>query len=158
MDYKYIEQLLDRYFAAETTVEEEHILKAFFAQAEDNMPQELSQYRPLFEAMSDKEVLDDQFDEHILALVDEQPVVKARRVKLSERLRPLFSAAAIVAIVLTLSNAINKSFKTEEPAQATSDSYAEYVTPSNEPAMAYEQTAGAVQRTDSLQLDSLGVR
>ena len=158
MDYKYIEQLLDRYFAAETTVEEEHILKAFFAQGEDDMPQELSQYRPLFEAMSDKEVLDDQFDERILALVDEQPVVRARSVKLSERLRPLFSAAAIVAIVLTLSNAINKSFKTEEPAQANGDSYAEYVTPSNEPAMAYEQTAGTVLRSDSLQLDSVGAR
>ena len=29
MDYKYIEQLLDRYFRAETTLQEEQILKAF---------------------------------------------------------------------------------------------------------------------------------
>ena len=34
MDYKYIEQLLERYFAAETSLEEEHILRAFFSQKE----------------------------------------------------------------------------------------------------------------------------
>lgn len=158
MDYKYIEQLLDRYFAAETTTHEEQILKAFFAQGEADMPQELSQYRPLFEAMSAKEELDEQFDKRLLALVDEQPVVKARRVKLTERLRPLFSAAAVVAIVLTLSNALNKSFQTEQSIQPANDSYVEYVTPSSEAAMAYEQTTATMQRTDSLQHDSLSIQ
>jgi hypothetical protein len=35
MDYKYIEQLLDRYFEAETPLKEEEILKAFFEQSEE---------------------------------------------------------------------------------------------------------------------------
>ena len=32
MDYVYIEQLIDRYFEAATTIEEERILRAFFSQ------------------------------------------------------------------------------------------------------------------------------
>ena len=32
MDYKYISQLLERYWNVETTLEEEEILKAFFRQ------------------------------------------------------------------------------------------------------------------------------
>ena len=46
MDYKYIEQLLERYWAAETSLEEEDILRAFFSQKE--IPAELEQYRTLF--------------------------------------------------------------------------------------------------------------
>ena len=32
MDYKYIEQLLERYWEGETTLQEEAILRAFFSQ------------------------------------------------------------------------------------------------------------------------------
>lgn len=34
MDYKYIEQLLERYWNCETSVEEEQILRIFFQQKE----------------------------------------------------------------------------------------------------------------------------
>ena len=34
MDYKYIEQLLERYFNAETSLEEESILRTFFSQTD----------------------------------------------------------------------------------------------------------------------------
>ena len=40
MDYKYISQLLERYWNAETTLQEEEILKAFFQQ--DNVPADFS--------------------------------------------------------------------------------------------------------------------
>ena len=43
MDYKYINQLLERYWTGETSLEEEQILRAFFSQA--NVPDELKQYR-----------------------------------------------------------------------------------------------------------------
>ena len=46
MDYKYIEQLLERYWACETTLEEEQILRAFFLQ--ENLPSHLSAYRDIF--------------------------------------------------------------------------------------------------------------
>ena len=44
MDYVYIEQLIDRYFEAATTIEEERILRAFFSQRE--VPQHLRHYTP----------------------------------------------------------------------------------------------------------------
>ena len=34
MDYKYIEQLLERYWNCDTTLEEEQILRTFFSQKE----------------------------------------------------------------------------------------------------------------------------
>lgn len=46
MDYKYIEQLLERYWQAETTLEEEEILRTFFCQKD--LPAEMQQYAPLF--------------------------------------------------------------------------------------------------------------
>ena len=46
MDYKYIEQLLQRYWEAQTTLEEERILRAFFSQ--DDVPASLMQYKSLF--------------------------------------------------------------------------------------------------------------
>ena len=103
MDYKYIEQLLERYWNAETTLEEENILRAFFCQKD--IPAEMESLRPLFTANAD-ESLDDDFDTRILAMIDEKPQgEKARRVTLTQRLMPLFKAAAVVAIILTLGNA-----------------------------------------------------
>ena len=73
MDYKYITQLLERYWQAETTVEEENILRAFFSQT--SIPEELEQYRCLFlyEATQSKtETLGSEFDSRMLALVGEE--------------------------------------------------------------------------------------
>jgi len=113
MDYKYIEQLLERYFAAETTLQEEQILRSFFSQEDSEMPENLRQYAPLFEAMVPRETLDDDFDERLLAMTEEAPVVEARIISLSQSLRPLFSAAAVVAILLTLAGALNLQLKSE---------------------------------------------
>ena len=46
MDYKYIEQLLERYWQCETTPEEENVLRAFFAQPD--VPANLARYKALF--------------------------------------------------------------------------------------------------------------
>ena len=46
MDYKYIEQLLERYWDCETNLEEEQILRSFFNQKE--IPAELIQYKEFF--------------------------------------------------------------------------------------------------------------
>ena len=111
MDYKYIEQLLERYWAAETTLEEEGILRTFFSQKE--IPAELEQYRDLF-VYESKEMesrhLGDDFDERILAMMKEesQTTVKAREISLKQRLMPLFKAAAVVAIFLTIGGAMQR--------------------------------------------------
>ena len=104
MDYKYIEQLLERYFQCETSLEEERILRTFFSQKE--VPVALLPYRDMFvyEQSEPEEVcLDEDFDERILALLEEdQPRVKARIITMSQRLNPLFKAAAVVAIILSI--------------------------------------------------------
>ena len=83
MDYKYIEQLMERYFNCETSLQEEQILRSFFQQEE--IPAELLPYRDLFryeeeEAMEEK--LGDDFDARILSIV-EHPVVKAKPISFS---------------------------------------------------------------------------
>lgn len=112
MDYKYIEQLLERYWAAETTLEEEGILRAFFSQKE--IPAELEQYRALFcyeagEASAHQ--LGEDFDVRLLAMIEEeepQGTVKAREISLKQRLMPLFKAVAVVAIILTIGGALQR--------------------------------------------------
>ena len=104
MDYKYIEQLLERYWQCETTLQEEAILHTFFSQ--EDVPAELQQYTALFATQKPEEVLGDDFDARILAMVgQEENKPKAKVVTLTSRLMPLFRAAAIVAIILTIGNA-----------------------------------------------------
>lgn len=111
MDYKYIEQLLERYWAAETTLEEEGILRAFFSQTD--IPAELAQYRALFAYEAEEatsHMLGDDFDARMLAMIEEesQTAVQARVIPLKQRLMPLFKAAAIVAIILTVGGAMQR--------------------------------------------------
>ena len=113
MDYKYIEQLLERYWRCETTLQEEEILRSFFSQ--EDVPVALLAYRDLFVAQ--REVLDESFDERMLAMVDEQKPVKPIVITMRQRLMPLFKAAAVVAIILTLGNAAQIAF---EPMDGTS--------------------------------------
>lgn len=106
MDYKYIEQLMERYWNAETTLEEESILRSFFRQ--ENIPAEMEPLRALFADEATDEVLGDDFDARMMEMIREEEapkVVKAREITLTQRLKPLFKAAAIVAIILSLGNA-----------------------------------------------------
>ena len=104
MDYKYIEQLLERYFQCETTLKEEEILRSFFSQ--EDVPVWLTKYQTLFTYEAQKEqLLDEDFDERILTMIEQGEPVKACVVTLAQRFMPLFKAVAIVAIILTLGNA-----------------------------------------------------
>lgn len=94
MDYKYIEQLIERYWQCETTLQEEAILRAFFSQPD--IPESLRQYQALFtNELQKEEPLGEDFDARILEQIGETP--KANIVTLKSRLMPLFRAAAIVA-------------------------------------------------------------
>ena len=102
MDYKYIEQLLERYWEGETTLQEEAILRTFFSQ--EDVPANLMKYKAIFDCGLQEEALNDDFDARILSSIgQEEP--KAKIVTLASRLKPLFKAAAIVAILLTIGNA-----------------------------------------------------
>ena len=116
MDYKYIVQLLECYWQCETSLEEEDILRAFFSQSE--IPAELKQYQPLFtyeQSEKQTDVLGEEFDEKMLSKIDEAEPVKARTITMTHRLMPLFKAAAVVAIILTLGNAMQVPFDNGYP-------------------------------------------
>lgn len=142
MDYKYISQLLDRYWQGETTLEEEQILRSFFSQL--CIPEELQKYRSLFiyeQTEKHTNTLGDDFDERMMALIDEPETVKARRVTMKERFAPFFKAAMVV-IILTLSQAAQYSF------QSTSEQTPAVSTGTSRP-------AGSVALNDSARIDTL---
>jgi len=120
MDYKYINQLLERYWKCETTLEEEGILRTFFSQDAKDIPADLQRYQSLFQLESHKEGLDESFDEKMLSMIEgDSKRVKARTISLSERFMPVFKAAAVVAIILTLGNAMQVPFRHQEAGTAT---------------------------------------
>lgn len=126
MDYKYITQLLERYWECQTTLEEENILRAFFSQ--DDIPASLLQYRDLFvyETVEPKtDVLGQEFDDKILAIISEGEPVKAKIVSMRQRMMPLFRAVAAVAIFLTVGNTMQMSLNTD----SSYDGVAGYETP-----------------------------
>lgn len=155
MDYKYIEQLLDRYFQCETSLEEESILRTFFAQ--HDVPAHLLAYKDMFLAMkADEEHLSADFDERILSIISDEadkeekaiPVVKAKTIRLSYQLRPFFKAAAVVAIILSFSLAVQQAMYSSQDQSGVSYGPATNVVPAA-PETALEQT-GIVARPDSL--------
>ena len=117
MDYKYIEQLINRYLDAETSVEEEQILRQFFAQAD--VPEHLRPWQPMFaeQASLAEAHLDERFDERILAMVGETHV-HAKRITLRRRLSPLFTAAAAIALAIVVGSALEQSLYTGTDAAA----------------------------------------
>ena len=108
MDYKYIEQLLEKYWNCETSVEEEQILRSFFRQKE--LPEHLLRYKSLFAYQeAEKDIkLGDDFDSRILAEI-ERPVVKARRLTLHTRFMPLFKAAAVMVLLFSIGGVVKHS-------------------------------------------------
>jgi hypothetical protein len=158
MDYKYIEQLLERYWACETSLQEEQILRTFFQQAE--VPAHLMPYKAVFDLQQEQAepTLGEDFDARMLQMVDDcqlstvncQPLTSWRR-----SLRPFYQAAGLVALILTIGMAAQRSFNgSEEPQQAQfaqADSMVENpiqeVTPLPE-----QQAALTVEQTDSINL------
>ena len=146
MDYKYIEQLLERYWNCESTVEEEDILRAFFRQKE--LPAHLQRYRSLFayQAAQPSVGLSDDFDRRVLAQI-ERPVVKARRLSLRSRFMPLFKAAAVMALLFTMGGVIQQSM--DDSKAGVVYVYDQFCTPCRDPQMAEADTAKAPSNTTS---------
>ena len=127
MDYKYIEQLLERYWQCESSVEEESILRDFFSTKE--VPAHLLQYKDLFAYQQvQKEIgLGDDFDARILAQVETR-VVKAKRLTLVGRFMPLFKAAAVIAFILSLGNVAQHSFTNGDDKMLAADTIGKNIT------------------------------
>ena len=164
MDYKYIEQLLERYWACETSLQEEQILRTFFQQAE--VPAHLMPYKAVFDVQQEQAepTLGEDFDVRMLQMVDNdecsmfnvqcsmtkaQPLTGWRR-----SWRPFYQAAGLVALILTIGMAAQRSFDgSEDPQQ---DQYAQIdsmESPVQEATPLPEQQAAlTVEQTDSINL------
>lgn len=140
MDYKYIEQLLERYWQCETSLEEESQLRAFFSKEE--VPAHLLPYKDLFvyQSVQRETGLGEDFDARILAQI-ERPVVKAKRLTLSGRFIPLFKAAAVVALMLSLGNVAQHTFFANEALDYNYDAYTDTY---DDPEVAYKQVSSAL--------------
>ena len=106
---KHIEELLQRYWLCETSVEEEAQLRTFFSSAD--VPAHMCRYKAWFAYMDEchSEGLGEDFDARVLAAAG-VPVVKAKRVTLMSRFQPLFKAVAVVAVVVGLGGVVQRSF------------------------------------------------
>lgn len=147
MDSKHIEQLLERYWQCETSLQEEAELRTFFAG--EDIPEHLLRYRDLFiyQQLQQDEHLGEDFDKRILALTEEVPVVKARRISLTRRFMPLFKAAATLALVLTMGNIMQHSFFYDVQEVAAADTIGQQI---NAPSVAQ-----SAETFDKLLIDSL---
>lgn len=158
MDSKYIEQLLERYWQGETSLEEEATLRAFFS-GDNAIPRHLLRYKELFvyQQFMRQEGLGEDFDARVLAAIEEPVVVKAKRITLFTRLAPLFKAAAVVAIMLSLGTAIRHSFDAEVREVAATDTIGKQITApsmalSGElPATGEQQIMDSLKRAGELQ-------
>lgn len=132
MDYKYIEQLLERYWNCETSLEEEQILRSFFRQKE--VPAHLLRYKQLFayQDVEKEKGLGDDFDTRILTRI-ERPVVKAQRLTMRTRFMPLFKAAAMIAVLFLMGTVMLEGGDSD-----TVSVHDEYQNSTTDPQVAYE--------------------
>lgn len=153
MDYKYIEQLLDKYWQCETSQAEELILRVFFSQ--ESVPAELSQYQSLFKyekESSEMQVLGVGFDKKILQRLKEeecgsgsknQAKVKVRVVSVKDRMMPLLKAVAVVAVIVVLGNAAQFPFQ-DTDSYGEDINYANYQDTYSDPSVAYDKVESAL--------------
>ena len=111
LDYKYIEQLLERYWQCETTLEEEQILHSFFSQGD--VPVHLIQYADIFayENLSKAECLSDDFKQKMVEMADDESAAEARVITFAWRFAPVMKAAAVVAMALTIGNVAERALR-----------------------------------------------
>lgn len=148
MDYKYIENLVERYFSCQTNLEEEKILKSFFMQR--NVPASLEQYRPLFNVLAEEEKVElpADFDDRLmkqLRLVNRTAPVRISWLGRTNRmLTPFYKAVASVALVITVGVAASSYWNSQDP-EPVNYNYAGYHDTYSDPQVAYRQVSGALK-------------
>lgn len=155
MDYKYIEQLMERYWQGETSVKEEDILRAFFSQ--DDIPASMRAYKEIFTYAEEEKKVDalgDDFDSRVLAMTEECKPVKARTISITHKLMPLFKAAATVAFVIVIGDAAQVAFNNSDEGVVVSMSDAT-TTDGRSVAMTDSVTIDTLKKVSRLQTPTL---
>lgn len=135
MDYNNIEELLEKYWQAETTLEEETRLKDFFCYG--MVPPHLEQLKPIFQHLEtrknekDIEILDENFDHEILNKLAKSE----KRSWWNQYNQPLKIAASIIFIFL-----VGWSVYVNRPEAIDQSSHITY----DDPEKAYQETKKAL--------------
>ncbi|MGN1235887.1 MAG: hypothetical protein ACI4TS_00420, partial [Bacteroidaceae bacterium] len=149
MDYKYIENLVERYFDCKTTVIEEQILRSFFMQ--DELPENLMKYKTLFETLDQEShvELPDDFDNKVLAEISYLELQKktspfSRKLSnFNHTLKPFYKAVASVALIFTVGMGASEYFNSQE-SDTVEYNYAKYHDTYSDPQVAYSQVSSAL--------------
>lgn len=146
MDYKYISELIDRYFDCQTSVQEEQILQQFFLQEE--VPAEFRQYAPLFMTLVEEQAIElpAEFEERLQQRMEGSKASQGKIVPLGRRvnrsLNPLYKAVASVALIITVGVASSQYWLSHDSDVATDYTYSEHHGTSSDLEVAREQTTG----------------
>ncbi|MDR0977236.1 MAG: hypothetical protein LBL78_05745 [Prevotellaceae bacterium] len=107
MDYKSIEQLVERYWQGQTSPDDEARLRRFFS--EEEVPPHLMRYKAWFTYQQfQRQTLDEKFDVRLLTLIRETPAA-AKRVTMRSLLFPLLKATAILAVMIFIGNIVGRT-------------------------------------------------
>lgn len=100
MDSK-IEQLLEKYWTAESSIEEEQELKALVAKADDS--EEMEEIKAMFDHFDEEKGLSmgDNFDQEILSIIEAKPETKV--VSLLDYFKRYAGVAAAILVLITSS-------------------------------------------------------
>jgi len=120
-NYKYIEELLDKYWACESNLEEENTLRKFFSQ-EQQLPAHLQQYQPLFMyQQEEREIrLPADFEAQLLAKITTHlaPRTSHPVPRIRYRTSFFFKIAAGLLLLLSIGFFAQQYRKTQEQAAA----------------------------------------
>ncbi len=122
MDYTSIEQILQKYWAGETSLEEEKLLIQFFTSSE--VPAHLEEHQSYFTALHQMQSvkLDDTFDEEILQIIQERGQKDTKTISISRSPKRWLSMAASFVAILTVGY-FGWFHEPNEPKYAVVDSY-----------------------------------
>ena len=149
MDYKYIENLIERYFNCETNAQEEQILKDFFMQAD--IPASLKQYQPLFATLAEESKIElpADFDAKVMAQINGTATGRNKVVRMSvfqhmnHVLAPFYKAVASVALIITVGVTASKYWNND--ADPVNYNYSKYHDTYSDPQVAYRQVSDALK-------------
>lgn len=133
MDYKNINQILEKYWEGKTSLQEEDTLKQYFNNG--NVAPELQQYQPLFQFFKEEQdvLISDDFEKRLLLEIEKEQPTKVRKLTWMTSIR----AIAAVGIILLGAVFIFQSIPTQKE-----DPFAKYeITDEKE---AYEATKAAL--------------
>lgn len=112
MNTKEIEILLEKYFEASTTVEEERILREFFQG--ENLPAHLKPFQPLFQSIEMQTSVKSPVDHENLLI---EKITPAKKISLNPN-RRLYWISSIAATVMLLFSIIYLSYRNERTLSA----------------------------------------